>query len=114
MKDREQKYIAELARCRKNIQKTKGLIEYHRKMLKSLESKENEISGKLEKAKMSSLCEIINKGGYDIDLIRKAVQNGEFHGISVEADKQKFEADVSERTAAEPKNTYENERKNEI
>lgn len=107
MKDREQKYIAELARCRKNIQKTKGLIEYHRKMLKSLESKENEIAGKLEKVKMSSLCEIINKGGYDIDLIRKAVQNGEFHGISVEAD-------VSERTAAEPKKTYENERKNEI
>jgi adenylylsulfate kinase-like enzyme len=107
LKDREQKYIAELARCRKNIQKTKGLIEYHRKMLKSLESKENEIAGKLEKVKMSSLCEIINKGGYDIDLIRKAVQNGEFHGISVEAD-------VSERTAAEPSKTYENERKNEI
>ena len=90
------------------------MIEYHRKMLKSLESKENEISGKLEKAKMSSLCEIINKGGYNIDLIRKAVQNGEFHGISLETDKQKSETDVSERTVAESTKTYENERKNEL
>lgn len=63
---------------------------------------------------MSSLCEIINRGGYDIDLIRKAVQNGEFLGISAEADKQKSETDVSEKTIAEPTKTYENERKNEL
>ena len=30
---------------------------------------------------MSSLCDVINKGGYDIDLFRKAVQKGDFSGV---------------------------------
>ena len=43
--------------------------------------KERSISAKLEAVKMSSLCDVINKGGYDIDLFRKAVQRGDFSGV---------------------------------
>ncbi len=82
--DREQKYVRELENCQKHIAKTKRLIEYHKKMLKSFENKEAELKRKIEKEKMTSLCEIINKGGYDIDLIRKAVKNGDFINASQE------------------------------
>jgi hypothetical protein len=34
MKDREKRYTNDLERCRANIDKTKGLIDYHRDMLK--------------------------------------------------------------------------------
>ena len=40
MVDREKKYSENLAGCRKSIQRTKDLIEYHKKMLKSIEGKE--------------------------------------------------------------------------
>lgn len=39
MIDREKKYKEELDLCRKNIQRTKRLIEYHKNILRSLESK---------------------------------------------------------------------------
>jgi hypothetical protein len=79
--DKEKKYTQELERCRENIKKTQGLIEYHKNMLKTLMVKEKSISSKLETIKMSSLCDVINKGGYDIDLFRKAVQKGDFSGV---------------------------------
>lgn len=77
--------MRELENCRKNITKTKRLIEYHKKMLKSFESKSAELERKIEKEKMASLCAIINKGGYDIDLIRSAVENGDFINTSEES-----------------------------
>lgn len=81
MVDKEKKYTQELERCRENIKKTQGLIEYHKNMLKTLMVKEKSISSKLETIKMSSLCDVINKGGYDIDLFCKAVQKGDFSGV---------------------------------
>lgn len=81
MIDKETKYVQELERCRENIKKTQGLIEYHKNMLKTLTAKEKNILSKLESVKMSLLCDVISKGGYDIDLFRKAVQKGDFSGV---------------------------------
>ena len=82
MKDREKRYTNDLERCRANIDKTKGLIEYHRDMLKKLEKKEASLISKLDKVKMAALCDVINKGGYDIDSLRNAVATGDFESVS--------------------------------
>lgn len=82
MKDREQRYTNDLERCRANIDKTKNLIEYHRGMLKKLEKKEILLISKIDKVKMAALCEVINKGGYDIDTLRNAVATGDFESVS--------------------------------
>lgn len=103
MLDRETKYTKELAKCRENIRKTKKLIDYHKSMLKTFESKESELMTKLERVKMSSLCDIINKGGYDIDALREAVKIGDFSGIlsKDEAELDTHNAEETEDTAAE-------------
>lgn len=82
MKDKEKRYTNDLERCRANIDKTKGLIEYHRDMLKKLEKKEASLVSKLDKVKMAALCDVINKGGYDIDSLRNAVATGDFESVS--------------------------------
>jgi hypothetical protein len=82
MKDREKRYTNDLERCRANIDKTKGLIDYHRDMLKKLEKKETCLISKLDKVKMAALCDVINKGGYDIDSLRNAVATGDFESVS--------------------------------
>lgn len=82
MFDKEQRYSKELERCLANIQRTKELIEFHRNMLKTYENKANVLRAKLDEAKMSSLCEIINKSGYDIDKLREAVQQGDFSSVT--------------------------------
>lgn len=100
MADREQRIISELERCLANIDKTKDLIEYHKNMLKTYESKANELRAKLDEVKMSSLCEIINKQGYDIDKLREAVRQGDFSQI--------VPLKPTLETTAETKNTEEN------
>ena len=79
LNDKEMRYSKELERCQSNIQKTKGLIEYHKDMLKKLEKKEAAISSKLSKIKMADFCEVIQKSGYDIDILRNAVATGDFN-----------------------------------
>lgn len=103
MLDRETKYTKELAKCRENIKRTKSLIDYHKNMLKAFESKESELMSKLERVKMSSLCDIINKGGYDIDALREAVKIGDFSGIlsKDEAELDTHNAEETEDTAVE-------------
>ena len=103
MLDRETKYTKELAKCRENIKRTKNLIDYHKNMLKAFESKESELMSKLERVKMFSLCDIINKGGYDIDALREAVKIGDFSGIlsKDEAELDTHNAEETEDTAAE-------------
>lgn len=100
MADREQRIMNELERCLANIDKTKDLIEYHKNMLKTYESKANELRAKLDEVKMSSLCEIINKQGYDIDKLREAVRQGDFSQI--------VPLKPALETTAETKNTEEN------
>lgn len=55
--DREKRYMESLNKCRESIKKSKGLIEYHKNMLKNLEKKEAELCGKLEKVKMVNQCQ---------------------------------------------------------
>jgi len=78
-------------------------VRYHKSMLKTFESKESELMAKLERVKMSSLCEIINKGGYDIDALREAVKIGDFSGIlskdEAEPDTQNIEETAAFSTA---------------
>lgn len=100
MADREQRIVNDLERCLANIEKTKDLIEYHKNMLKTYESKANELRAKLDEVKMSSLCDMINKQGYDIDKLREAVRQGDFSRI--------VPLNPLPDTAATTKNTDEN------
>ena len=107
MPDKEQKIAQNLERCRENIRKTKGLIEYHKGVLKKQESRKSELSARLEKIKMSALREIINRGGYDIDVIRSAVENGSFNNISAEKSAENTSGITEENTALTVKNIDE-------
>lgn len=117
MKDKEKRYTTDLERCRANIDKTKGLIEYHRDMLKKLEKKEASLVSKLDKVKMAALCDVINKGGYDIDSLRNAVATGDFEIVSgkVEATQipEKSEPKVIDEVAVETTKTKINDNNDE-
>lgn len=78
MIDREKKYSDELTACRKNIERIKKLIEYHKNTVKTLEAKEKSLSERLEKEKVSSFCKLLSRKGYDIDAFRSFVESGEF------------------------------------
>ena len=82
MINREKKYTDELTACRKSIERTKRLIDYHKNMLKALESKEKELVDKLDKQKFKVFYELVNKKGYDIDLLCSAFKEGDFSKIS--------------------------------
>ena len=82
MANKELKYSAALERCKKNIEKTKGLIEYHRKMLRIYENKESKLVTKLENEKMAALRRSISDNGYDLDAICTAVAKGDFSRVS--------------------------------
>lgn len=81
MIDREKKIAEELEGCRKSIGRTKNLIEYHRTILKNLESKEKALSERLEKEKFSSFYRLLSDQGYDIDALKNAALNGELEKI---------------------------------
>lgn len=81
MIDREKKISEELEGCRKSIGRTKNLIEYHKTILKNLESKEKALSERLEKEKFSSFYRLLSEQGYDIDAIKNAALNGELEKI---------------------------------
>lgn len=81
MIDREKKISEELEGCRKSIGRTKNLIEYHKTILKSLESKERVLSERLEKEKFSSFYRLLSEQGYDIDALKNAALNGELEKI---------------------------------
>ena len=101
MIDREKKIAEELAGCRKSIGRTKNLIEYHRTILKSLESKEKALSERLEKEKFSSFYRLLSEQGYDIDALKNAALNGELEKILA----VKAEESTQEVTAKNDKNT---------
>lgn len=81
MIDREKKFSEELESCRKSIGRTKNLIEYHKAILKNLESKEKALSERLEKEKFSSFYRLLSEQGYDIDALKNAALNGELEKI---------------------------------
>lgn len=81
MTDKEAHCCEELERCRANIVKTKGKIEFHKDMLKKLEHKEMELLERLGAIKLQDLHSIISTRGYDIDDLREAMIAGDFSGI---------------------------------
>lgn len=101
MIDREKKYTEELAGCRKSIERTKGLIEYHKNILKSLEAKEKDLSEKLEKEKFSVFYKLLNQKGYDIDAFKKAVESGDFDSRFTTEHSENIEQEDKETPAIE-------------
>ncbi len=81
MTDREAHCCEELERCRANIVKTKGKIEFHKDMLKKLEHKEMELLERLGALKLQDLHSIISTRGYNIDDLREAMIAGDFSGV---------------------------------
>lgn len=115
--DKEKRYADSLRRCRDSIGKTKGLIEYHRNMLKSLEKKEAALSEKLEKFKMQKLFQAISSGGYDIDTLRNAVSVGDFSEvIPVNAGDSDIMPEPEKIQAGDVplKNDFQNTKENEL
>lgn len=82
MTDREEKLMARLSKVRKNIEDSRRLIAYHKKMLKTYKRKEKELSERIEKAQLDDLFKAVKDGNCDISEINKAIQNGEFVGIA--------------------------------
>lgn len=99
MTDKETYCSEELERCRANIEKTKGKIEFHKDMLKKLEHKEMELLSKLEKIKLDDLKSLINTRGYDIDDLRAAMKAGDFSGVVPQKSEEK-EPEQSGKTSA--------------
>ena len=78
MTEKQEKLSEKLSKIRKNIEDTKRLIAYHKKMLKIYIRKESEISDKLEKEQLNDLFKIVKDKGCDIEAINTAINNGEF------------------------------------
>ena len=78
MTERKEKLTARLDKVRKNIEDTKRLIDYHKKMLKIYQRKETELCDRLEKEQLSDLFKTVKDKGCDIEAINTAINNGEF------------------------------------
>ena len=100
MTEKEAQCIEELEKCRANIVKTKGKIEFHKDMLKKFEHKELELVDKLEKIKLYDLKALISTQGYNIDDLREAMIAGDLSGIVPQKPDNVLE-ECSEKSAAE-------------
>ena len=78
MTERQEKLSARLAKVRKNIEDSRRLIAYHKKMLKIYKRKEKELSDRLEKEQLGVLFRTVKDKGCDIEAISSAINNGEF------------------------------------
>ena len=78
MTDKGEKLSVKLEKVRKNIEDTRRLIAYHKKMLKIYIRKESEIADKLEKEQLNDLFKTVKDKGCDIEAINTAINNGEF------------------------------------
>ena len=78
MTDKGEKLSAKLEKVRKNIEDTRRLIAYHKKMLKIYLRKESDIADKLEKEQLNDLFKTVKDKGCDIEAINTAINNGEF------------------------------------
>ena len=78
MTEKGEKLSAKLEKVRKNIEDTRRLIAYHKKMLKIYIRKEAELTDKLEKEKLNDLFRTVKDKGCDIEAINTAINNGEY------------------------------------
>ena len=88
MTERGEKLSERLVKVRRNIEDTKRLVAYHKKMLKIYLRKEAEIKDRLEKEQLGVLFKTVKDKGCDIEALNTAINNGEFsaENISEEAD----------------------------
>ena len=85
MTERQDKLSARLAKVRKNIEDSRRLIAYHKKMLKIYKRKEKELSDRLEKEQLGVLFRTVKDKGCDIEAINSAINNGEFTAETADA-----------------------------
>ena len=85
MTERQEKLSARLAKVRKNIEDSRRLIAYHKKMLKIYKRKEKELSDRLEKEQLNDLFKTVKDKGCDIEAINFAINNGEFTAETADA-----------------------------
>lgn len=78
MTDKGEKLSARLEKVRRNIENSRRLIAYHKKMLKIYKRKESELSDRLEKEQLNDLFRTVKDKGCDIEAINSAINNGEF------------------------------------
>lgn len=78
MTNKGEQLSAKLEKVRKNIEDTRRLIAYHKKMLKIYLRKEAELSEKLEKEQFNDLYKAVRENGCDIAAINDAIKSGEF------------------------------------
>ena len=76
--NKKDKLSGKLTSVKKNIDKTKRLIEYHKKMLRIYQRKESELREKLERAEFDALYKEARNSGCDIKALDKAIRNGDF------------------------------------
>lgn len=96
MTNKGEQLSAKLEKVQKNIEDTRRLIAYHKKMLKIYIRKEAELSEKLEKERFNDLYKAVRENGCDIAAINDAIKSGEFSAEN--------EAD-GEKAASLPKNS---------
>lgn len=111
MTERQEKLSVRLTNVRKNIENSRRLIAYHKKMLKTYKRKARELSEKLEREKFNALYKTVRDGGCDISAINEAIKNGEFSAEDDTADsestasaEQKNEEGVQRDTIESPQN----------
>ncbi|MBP1534818.1 MAG: hypothetical protein IK999_11955 [Ruminococcus sp.] len=84
MTEKGEKLSKRLTKVRKNIEDTKRLVAYHKKMLKIYLRKEAELMDKIEKEQLNDLFRTVKEKGCDIAAINEAVNNGEFSAAEEE------------------------------
>ena len=82
MTEKGEKLSERLVKVRRNIEDTKRLVAYHKKMLKIYHRKEAEIKDRLEKEQLGVLFKTVKDKGCDIEALNTAINNGEFSAES--------------------------------
>lgn len=83
MTERGEKLSERLVKVQRNIEDTKRLVAYHKKMLKIYLRKEAEIKDRLEKEQLGVLFKTVKDKGCDIEALNTAINNGEFSAENV-------------------------------
>ena len=104
MTEKGEKLSEKLAKVRKNIEDTKRLVAYHKKMLKIYLRKEVELMDRLEKEQLNDLFRTVKEKGCDIAAINEAVNNGEFSAMAMEKETVNYD-DKEKSVGAQNNNT---------
>ena len=98
MTEKGEKLSERIVKVRRNIEDTKRLVAYHKKMLKIYHRKEAEIKDRLEKEQLGVLFKTVKDKGCDIEALNTAINNGEFSAENVSEDADNSISGTSENT----------------